>query len=178
MPSRTPIPAEINNHNFEALYRKEPHARTRIRYLCMSHIEAGKSFSEIAQMLKVSRETIRIWVKRFAEEGLTGLCERPGRGAKQRLSPRDEPVFKKAVEALQAERAGGRVTGHDIRDLLISRFSAVYTLDGVYKLLKRLELVFMSARSIAPQADLEAQKALKKLSARGEGRFTGSRRYP
>ena len=95
MPSRTPIPAEINNHNFEALYRKEPHARTRIRYLCMSHIEAGKSFSEIAQMLKVSRETIRIWVKRFAEEGLTGLCERPGRGAKQRLSPRDETRLQK-----------------------------------------------------------------------------------
>ena len=37
---------EINNHNFEALYRKEPHARTRIRYLCMSHIEAGKSFAK------------------------------------------------------------------------------------------------------------------------------------
>ncbi len=83
MSGRTPIPAEINNHNFEALYRKEPHARTRIRYLCMSHIQAGKSFSEIAQMLKVSRETVRMWVKRFAEEGLTGLSERPGRGAKQ-----------------------------------------------------------------------------------------------
>ena len=162
MSGRTPIPAEINNHNFEALYRKEPHARTRIRYLCMSHIQAGKSFSEIAQMLKVSRETVRMWVKRFAEEGLTGLSERPGRGAKQRLSPQDEPVFKKAVEALQTEREGGRVTGHDIQDLLQTRFCAVYTLDGVYKLLKRLGLVWMSARSIAPQADLEAQKAFKK----------------
>ena len=162
MPSRTPIPAEINNHNFEALYRQEPHARTRIRYLCMSHIQAGKSFSEIAGMLKVSRETVRMWVKRFAEEGLTGLRERAGRGARQRLSPRDEPAFKKAVEVLQEEREGGRVTGHDIRDLLLTRFCADYTLDGVYKLLKRLSLVWISARSIAPQADLDAQKAFKK----------------
>lgn len=162
MPSRTPIPAEINNYNFEALYRKEPHARTRIRYLCMSHIQAGKSFSEIAGMLKVSRETVRMWVKRFTEEGLTGLCEREGRGAKPRLSPQDEPAFKKAVEALQEEREGGRITGHDIRDLLYTRFGAVYTLDGVYKLLKRLNLVYISARSIAPQADLDAQKAFKK----------------
>lgn len=162
MPGRTPIPDEINNYNFETLYRKEAHARTRIRYLCMSHVQAGKSFSEIAYMLKVSRETVRMWVKRFTAEGLTGLCEREGRGAKPRLSPQDESAFQQAVEALQAERAGGRVTGHDIKDLLYTRFGAVYTLDGVYKLLKRLNLVYISARSIAPQADIAAQKAFKK----------------
>ena len=99
MPSRTPIPAEINNHNFEALYRQEPHARTRIRYLCMSHIQAGKSFSEIAGMLKVSRETVRMWVKRFAEEGLTGLSEREGRGASRDYRPEMSPPSKRLLKS-------------------------------------------------------------------------------
>ena len=164
MPGRTPIPDEIDSYNFEELYRTEPHPRTRIRYLGMIHVQARRPFCEIAQILRVSRETVRSWVKRFSEEGLEGLSEKPGRGAQPKLSPQDEPAFKKAVEALQDERGGGRVTGEEIRQLLLKRFQSAYTLDGVYKLLKRLGLVWITARSIHPEADLDAQKAFKKTS--------------
>ena len=164
MPGRIPIPDEIDCYNFEELYHKEPHPRTRIRYLGMIHVQARKSFTEIAEILKVSRETVRIWVKRFSEEGLEGLSEKPGRGGKPKLSPQEEPVFKKVVESLQDQRGGGRVNGEEIRQLLLERFEAAYTLDGVYKLLKRLGLVWITARSIHPKADLDAQEVLKKTS--------------
>lgn len=162
MPARIPIPDEINQHDFEELYRKEPHPRTRIRLLGMAHVQAGKSFSRIARMLKVSREAVRDWVKRFSQEGTAGLFEKPGRGAKPKLSPEDEPAFEQALEQLHAQRSGGRVTGEDIRQMLAERFHAEYTLGGVYKLLKRLDLVWITARSIHPETDPEAQEAFKK----------------
>ena len=156
----------MQDYDFEALSRKEPHPRTRIRLLGMAHVQAGQSFSEIARILKISREIVRHWVQRFTDEGLAGLSEKPGRGAKPKLSSQDEPAFEQAILKLQAQQGGGRVRGEDIRDLLSKRFDAHYTLNGVYELLKRLDLVWITGRSIHPKTAPEIQAAFKKTSPR------------
>lgn len=48
----------------------------------------GESEAAIASQLEVNRKTVRLWKKRFAQEGLTSLWEiAPGRGRKATYSP-------------------------------------------------------------------------------------------
>jgi len=43
--------------------------------------------------------------------------------------------------------------GEDIQQLLVQQFAVEYSLNGVYDLLKRLDMVWISARAVSPQAD-------------------------
>jgi len=54
------------------------------------------------------------------------------------------------------------VRGEDIRQLLDEQFGVVYTLNGVYELLKRLDMVWISARSVSPNANPARQAEFKK----------------
>ena len=73
-----------------------------------------------------------------------------------------EEAFFQAVEQLQDRRGGGRVRGEDIRHLLDEQFGVVYTLNGVYELLKRLDMVWISGRSVSPNANPARQAEFKK----------------
>ena len=65
-------------------------------------------------------------------------------------------------------RGGGRIRGEEIRQLLHEQFHVDYSLNGVYHLLERLGMSWISARALSPQADLPAQAAFKK-SVRAPG---------
>jgi hypothetical protein len=73
-----------------------------------------------------------------------------------------EEAFRQAVEQLQDRRGGGRVRGEDIRHLLDEQFGGVSTLNGVYELLKRLDMVWISGRSVSPNANPARQAEFKK----------------
>ena len=68
----------------------------------------------------------------------------------------------RAVEQLQDRRGGGRGRGEDIRQLLDEQFDVAYTLNGVYELLKRLDMVWISARSVSPNTNPAKQAEFKK----------------
>lgn len=162
MPRVLPIPVEFQAYEFAALARSELDGRVRLRLLALAHLQEAKTPAEVAAMLKVHEKTVVSWLRRFRRGGLMGLQEQPGRGAKQRLAKAQEPAFKAALQAAQARRAGGRVTGEDIRQLLSEQFGVRYSLNGVYALLARLRLVWITARSKHPQHDALAQEAFKK----------------
>lgn len=153
---------KMSGYNFSELYPKESNPRTRIRLLGMAHIQEGKSCAKVGAMLKVCRSTVHRWVKRFINEGLSGLIDRPGRGTHQKLAKEDEQAFKKAVYQLQKDRKGGRVTGKEIQQMLADRFKVRYSLNGVYELLKRLKIVWITCRSMHPKADPKAQEDFKR----------------
>ena len=69
------------------------------------------------------------------------------------LPQAQQEAFRQAVEQLQRERGGGRMRGEDIQQLLVQQFAVEYSLNGVYDLLKRLDMVWISARAVSPQAD-------------------------
>ena len=104
------------------------------------------------------------WVKRFKEKGIDGLLDRPGRGAKPCLSPEDMAAFKQSVLELQQQRSGGRIRGSDVLALMKEKYNVEPTLSTVYNTLKRADLVWITGRSIHPQADIEAQEDFKKNS--------------
>jgi len=108
--------------------------------------------------------TLMNWVKRFREQGIDGLKDQAGRGAKPYLHPKERAAFKEAVLELQKKRSGGRVRGADVLTLMKEKYNVEPALSTVYNTLKRADLVWITGRSIHPKANLEAQENFKKNS--------------
>ena len=54
----------------------------RIKALALLNIADGRKVTEIAQVLRISRQAIHAWMTRYEKEGIAGLYVRPGRGTK------------------------------------------------------------------------------------------------
>ncbi len=130
----------------------------------MAHVKEGLGISDVAKALRVHETTVDGWIRRFNAQGLDGLIESPRSGAKRKLGVEQEPLFKAAVIDLQAQRSGGRITGHDIRALLEEQFQVYCCLNSVYNLLARLGLVWISVRSKHPKQSQVNQDNFKKTS--------------
>jgi transposase len=153
---------QLQQYNFDLLARQEASGRKRLRYMALAHLKDGKSVTEVAAALRVTRTAVLRWLRWFSGDGLGRLAGMPRTWSTQRLPKAQEEAFRQAVEQLQHHRGGGRVRGEDIRQLLAEQFRVDYTLNGVYELLKRLDMTWVSARSVSPQADPLQQAAFKK----------------
>ena len=72
----------LSQHNFEGLLKTQGNPRERRRYLAFAHLQDGKNFTEAAMMVKVQLRTLMNWVQNFRKQGIEGLKDLPGRGAK------------------------------------------------------------------------------------------------
>jgi len=162
MTAKDVIPQEIFEHDFIALFKRSSHPREQMRYLAFSHLQDGKTPREVAAIIRTTRNTVYRWLRNFQLKGLEGLREQPGRGKKPLIPDSKRDAFRKAVEELQAERSGGAITGKDVLRLMEEKYGVKCTLRSAYNHLKRASLVWITARSRHPNADLEQQEALKK----------------
>ena len=156
------LPKNLFDHDFIKLAKREPHARTRQRFLILSQIKDGMTISEAAKIYRISRYAIHEWLQSLEAEGVKGLKEKKGRGAKQKLPLDQHEAFRLAVIELQHNRNGGRIRGEDIHLLMRNKFNIDCSIDTVYRTLARVNLVWISGRSIHPKTDIEAQEAFKK----------------
>ena len=87
----------------------------------------------------------------FIEFDYEGLIEKEGRGRKPRHPKEYEEDFKDSLDKVHEEKNRGRVTVGDIQKLLIEDFDCNYTHSGVYTLLDRMNIVWISGRSKHPK---------------------------
>lgn len=154
----------LDQYNLAKLASTQGSPRERRRYLAFSHLQDGKSFTDAAKMVKVKLRTLMHWVKNFRKEGIDGLKDKPGRGAKHDLPRESLDAFRQAVLQLQDGRNGGRIKGRDVLKLMQKKFGIDPCTSSVYNTLKRADLVWITGRSQHPKADLEKQDAFKKTS--------------
>jgi len=128
----------------------------------MVHIKEGRTYNEVATFLCVKPETVKGWIKRFKDSGLAGLKESYRSGAKRKLASHQEAEFKAATIALQEEREGGRITGHDVQKLLNDTFQVDCKLSSTYNYLHQVDLSWITVRSKHPKQDPEKQVHFKK----------------
>ena len=110
----------------------------------MAHVQDGKSFNKVAQMVKVNPRTISVCMTKFRIEGIDGLKEKPGRGAKPFLSSDRYGEFREEVERLSKERRGGRIRGKDIGHVLEKKFGISPKKSCLYNLLQKTALVWIT----------------------------------
>ena len=134
-----------------------------LRCLACHYIQEGKSYKKISKIIKYSSQSIGEWVKTYNEGGIDKMLSiRKGRGRKARITNDKKDEFNQFVVKLQEDRAGGRIIGEDIVNMIKEKYNESYSVSGVYKLLKRMDMSWVSARSIHTKSDLEAQETFKK----------------
>jgi transposase len=138
--------------------------RQAFRILAIAMVLEGYSREAAAQACGMDRQTLRDWVHRYNQEGLSGLADRPRSGRPARLSPAQEADVVGWVEA-GADLAVDGVVRFQLVDLckrISERFGVSLNEDSVGKILRRRGYRRLSTRPQHPEADLAAQEAFKK----------------
>lgn len=170
------LPECFNEYDFEKLYKNERNPNTKERLLALQHLKEGKSKIAVGKILKRARRTISEWCKKFIDSGIEGLVNQPRSGRNPNLLKENQKAFLKELDKLQSEKGGGRIVGEDIKQMLQERFNVDYHVNSVYRLLDRLNIVWITGRSIHPKADQEKQEEFKKKLPR-VNKTMSSRRY-
>ncbi len=155
----------LDEHNFGELAKKESKGRARTRLYILHQYKLGKQSEQIAQDLSINIETARRTRRRYLKYGLKSLYDQPRSGRNSKIAEQHIEAFKALIVEEQSTRGGGRLTGQDIQQLAREHYQADYTVNGIYELLKRIGMTWISGRSRHPQADPEQQEAFKKTLA-------------
>ena len=113
----------------------------------------------------MDRQTLRDWVHRYNDEGLSGLSDRRGAvGPRPRLSPEQAAVVAELVRAGPDPAVHGVVRWRraDLATVIAQRFDVTLAERTVGTLLRRLGFVRLSVRPRHPAHDAAAQSAHKK----------------
>lgn len=123
----------------------------------------GHSRTSIAKMFNVSRRLVNEWIAMYLSNGFDGLALKLATGRPPRLTPKQKSQLKEYVITHAFKKQGGRLMGKDIQKYIQETYGVAYHVRNIYRLMKELELVWITSRSKHPKQDLAAQEALKKI---------------
>lgn len=147
-----------------AAARSQDAAASR-RMLALALVLEGCNRTQAARAAGMDRQTLRDWVHRYNEHGLSGLTNQPHTGAPARkLTPQQEAAVAAWV------REGPKLEEHkvirwrlvDLRDEVARRFGVQLHQRTMGKLMMRLNFARVSVRPRHPRQDAQAQEAHKK----------------
>ena len=123
----------ISRSRFEQLYRKESNADTKERMLLVLNVVYDKHIpAQVTRDLHRSRTWASDWLKRFREEGIGGLRDRPKSGR-----PSDIPkeiVYKIKNELLSSKQGW---TTKQVYDIIVRESGVLYHHIYIYTLLRK-----------------------------------------
>lgn len=154
---------KIQNFDFKAEYKTERDPIIKVKFQALHHLQNGMLLKDVANVVLYDEKAIRRWIRAFVEFDYEGLIEKEGRGQKPRLPKEREEEFKDSIDLLHEERNGGRVTVEDIQLLLEKKYDCNYSRSGVYTLLDRLNIVWISGRSKHPKHSQEVIDNFKEI---------------
>lgn len=152
----------LTDHHFGQLSTKESNPRARTRLLILHQYSIGKSTAEISDAMYISKHTVWKTRRKFWEQGLSSIYDQPRSGRNTKLSKQDIKKFKALIVQEQERRGGGHLICDDIVKLAKDHFNADYSRNGMYHVLKRIGMSWVSARSRHPQSNEAAQVDFKK----------------
>ena len=145
------------------------------RMLALALVLDGRTRTEAAELCGMDRQTLRDWVHRYNEFGLSGLSDRTPPGAKRRLSGEQEAELASLVREGPSLAENGVVRWRriDLSHLIKLRFGVDLAERSVGSVLRRLGFRRLSARPRHPGHDASAQETHKKslqISSRPQSR--------
>lgn len=137
------------------------------RVLAIAMVLDGMDRKTAAEACGMDRQTLRDWVHRYNAEGLEGLSNRKGGGARPRLSPEQQARFVNWVEDGPDPEKDGVVRWRcaDLQARIEAEFDVKLHERTVGKHLAKHGFRRLSVRPEHPNADPAAQEAFKKTSA-------------
>lgn len=129
--------------------------RTAKRLMALLAVADGYGYAQIASLLQVSAESIRLWVKAFVLYGAKGLRSKRAPGRRPKLTK----AHKRALDAMII--AGPAAAGYPgacwrtpmIQHLIDERFGVLYSVHYISQLLKNRGFSYQKARFVSDHKD-------------------------
>lgn len=136
------------------------------RLLAIALILEGHCRTEAARLNGMDRQTLRDWVHRYNDEGVSGLRSRLSPGRPGALNEAQlEELRTMVLDGPDPERHQViRWRCADLRDEIAARWSIELHERSVGRLLHRLDMTRLQPRPHHPRKDAAAQEAFKKNS--------------
>jgi transposase len=120
----------------------------------------GWTAPAVAMAVGLTRRICQRWVRRYNEDGLSGLDDRRGREPRLPLTPEQQERVRQRLDAgPQAQDEVCSLRGKDVQRILAQEFQLLRSLAGVYHLLHRLGYSYLRPRPRHRKADPEKQAA-------------------
>jgi transposase len=120
----------------------------------------GWTAPAVAMAVGLTRRICQRWVRRYNEDGLSGLDDRRGRQPRLPLTPQQQEQVRRRLDAgPTAEDEVCSLRGKDVQRILAQEFHLLRSLAGVYHLLHRLGYSYLRPRPRHRKADPEKQAA-------------------
>jgi transposase len=137
--------------DMERRYKQTTDRRVSDRIQCILLLDGGRNAGEVAEILRLSKKTIKRWVKVFAEHGLEDLCTLHYEGNDGLLTA--EQLGRLEVWLDEGVRGTKEVIDWVERECTVS-----YSESGMTKLLARLDYSFKKPAVVPAKADPKAQE--------------------
>lgn len=108
----------------------------KIRLKIIEYLDKCKSISETARRFRVSRQIVRKWEKRFREEGIEGLKDKPKTPKKKRTV-----LTKEIVELILKLREEYNYGPRRIKQILNEAYNIHISEHPIYNVLKENNLI-------------------------------------
>jgi len=145
---------------------RSKNAKASRRMLAIAMVLDGYSRGSAAEACAMDRQTLRDWVLRYNERGVSGLFDHAHLGPRPLLTAEQEAEVATWVENGPDLAKDGVVRWRriDLRDRIEDRFGIVFHERSIGKLLRRLNFRRISVRPRHPEMDEDEQEDFKKNS--------------
>ncbi len=146
--------------NWAARQKKFLAVRDRLRAIILAR--QGQSISQISVKLDYTGRWVQKWVSRYRKLGFDGLWDKPRSGRSRNLPAEQEETFIQRIFLGPTDDDSVSIFhARDIQKILAEEFHATYSESGVYALLARLKLAWITTRPRHEHNDPEKMKAWK-----------------
>jgi transposase len=143
------IPENAKENVLQAM-RKEKNAVVKERLLAVSMFLDGIPKGEIKKLMHRGRAYVGIWITAYFNGGVDALADNRGGDHKSLLTQEQMQLLKQIITTSYPVYAKGW-DGHSVVDLIEYHFGIKYSRNGVYQVLKRLNLTHKIATKTDPK---------------------------
>jgi transposase len=143
------IPDNAKEEIFKSM-RQEKNAVIRERLFAVSMFLDGVPKGDIKQLMHRSANFVGTWISAYFSGGIEALADNRGGNHSSYLDQEQMQELKRIITTSHPVYAKGW-NGHIIVDLIQYHFKVKYTREGVYSILKRLNLTHKIATKTDPK---------------------------
>jgi transposase len=134
---------QINSHLISSSKQQLkilPFSKTAVKLKAICALEKN-SISKVAQVFNCSRNTLKNWVKRFSEDGVGGIVDKPRKPRKSKLTDKQKSELS---ELLQDHHSNWTLL--KLQKLLNDKYEIQISKTGLWKIIKDLDFSYITPR--------------------------------
>ena len=135
----------------QARYQETNNRRWQERIQCVLLKGQGLTLEAISEVVPYHINTISEWIRRYAEEGLEGLCVWQYQGSPRHLDTQQQAVLYEEVKGKNYRRV------KEVVAWVEEQWQVSYSEDGMREMLHNLGFSYQKGQIVPGKADAEAQ---------------------